>query len=323
MTMIEFTEKTTEDDATEKNTKRTVYVIGGPTASGKSDVAYYLAKRIDGEILNCDSVQLYKYMEIGSAMPEKDMLAEVPHHLYAFVEPDYNYTVAEYQKAAFDAIDDVLSRGKTPIVVGGAGLYMNSLLYKMDFAAKPINLQRRTELEKLSQKHGSKYMFEYLSAIDPVSAARIHPNNTRKVVRAIEAFELGRQIKDIDACEPNDDYDFKLYGLNMDRKWLYDRINRRVIKLVREGLIDEVRNLMKMGLTEDNPSMKGIGYKEFIKYLEGNADLKESVYEVMKNTRRYAKRQITWLKRYDNLNWITIEKGETYGNVIDRILSVK
>lgn len=300
--------------------KGTVYVIGGPTASGKSDVALYLAKRIDGEIVNCDSVQLYKYMDIGSAMPGKQEMAAVPHHLYGFVEPDYNISVAEYQELAFKAIDDILARGKTPIVVGGTGLYMNSILYRMDFAAKPADEARRAELEAIAAERGPEYMFEYLSAVDPDSAARIHPNNTRKVVRAIEAYELGSSVKDMNSCEPNEDYDFKLFGLNLDREWLYDRINKRVIKLVRGGLVDEVRNLLKMGLTEESPSMKGIGYKEFIAFLEGKAELKDTIMEVMKNTRHYAKRQITWLKRYDQLHWIDITKGETFGEIVDDIL---
>ena len=299
---------------------RTVYLIGGPTAVGKSDVALYLAKRIDGEIVNCDSVQLYKHMDIGSAMPTRHDRSLVPHHLFDFIEPDYNMTVAEYQKLALDVIDDILARGKTPVVVGGTGLYMNSILYDMDFAARPVDEARRAELEELAEESGAEYMYDYLSAIDPDAASRIHPNNVRKVVRAIEAWESGSGIKDMDELQLNPNYDFKLFGLTMDRTWLYDRINRRVLKLLEAGFVDEVRTLREMGLTKDSPAMKAIGYRELFAYLNDECTLKDAAYEIMKNTRHYAKRQLTWLKRYDDIHWIEIVRGETVGQVIDDIL---
>jgi tRNA dimethylallyltransferase len=305
------------------NKNNTVYIISGPTAVGKSVVGFYLARRIGGEIVNCDSVQLYRHMDIGSAMPDSRDMKEIPHHLYQIIDPDYNMTVAKYQELALTVIDNVLSRGKTPIVVGGTGLYLNSILYDMDFAAKPRNTKRREELEQMAEKNGSEYMFEYLSAIDPESAARIHPNNTRKVIRAIEAFELGSQVKSMDKLKKNPAYDFRLYGLNMDREWLYNRINKRVLKLIRAGLIDEVKALLDMGYDENTPAMKAIGYKELIGYVRGEKDLKSCIYEIMKNTRHYAKRQITWLRRYDDLKWIEIEKGETVGAVVDKILGIE
>lgn len=301
---------------------RTVYIIGGPTAVGKSTIAYFLAKRINGEIINCDSVQLYKYMDIGSAKPEREQMDEIPHHLYGILEPTNKITVAKYQQLALTVIDNVLSRGKTPIVVGGTGLYLNSILYDMSFAAKPRNSVRRNELEAMAEKNGNGYMFEYLSAVDPEAAARIHPNNIKKVIRAIEAWELGDKVQDLNNCRPNTKYDFKFFGLTMDREWLYERINRRVLKLVKAGLVDEVKNLMAMGLTADSPSMQGIGYKEMIDFLNGNGNLKDTIYDIMKNTRHYAKRQLTWLKRYGNeITWIEIRKGETAGAAIDEMLS--
>lgn len=299
---------------------RKVYVIGGPTAAGKSVVALYLAKRIQGEIVNCDSVQLYKYMDIGSAKPSQKDMNTVPHHLYGFVDPADDITVAQYQQLAFDKIDGILSRGKTPIVVGGTGLYLNSLIYKMSFAAKPINLKRRDELEHLAEVRGKDYLFELLSAVDPEAAARIHPNNIRKIIRAIEAYELGSKLESMDKLEPNTKYDFKINIVNMDREWLYNRINRRVDKLMEEGLLKEVKHLLAMGYNHDTPAMKGIGYKELLSYLDGKSTLEEAVNDIKTNTRHYAKRQLTWFKRYENAHWVEIKKGEMVGHIVDDIL---
>jgi tRNA dimethylallyltransferase len=299
---------------------RKVYVIGGPTAAGKSIVALYLAKRIQGEIVNCDSVQLYKYMDIGSAKPSQKDMNTVPHHLYGFVDPADDITVAQYQQLAFNKIDGILSRGKTPIVVGGTGLYLNSLIYKMSFAAKPINLKRRDELEHLAEVRGKDYLFELLSAVDPEAAARIHPNNVRKIIRAIEAYELGSKLESMDKLEPNTKYDFKINIVNMDREWLYNRINRRVDKLMEEGLLKEVKHLLAMGYNHDTPAMKGIGYKELLSYLDGKSTLEEAVIDIKTNTRHYAKRQLTWFKRYENAHWVEIKKGEMVGHIVDDIL---
>lgn len=297
-----------------------VYIIGGPTAAGKSIVALYLAKRVKGEIVNCDSVQLYKYMDIGSAKPSQKDMKAIPHHLYGFVDPADDITVAQYQKLAFEKIDEILARGNTPIVVGGTGLYLNSLIYKMSFAAKPINLKRRDELEHLAEVRGNEYLFELLSAVDPDAAARIHPNNIRKIIRAIEAYELGSKLESMDKLEPNTKYDFKINIVNMEREWLYTRINRRVDKLMEEGLLKEVKHLLSMGYNRETPAMKGIGYKELLLYLDGKATLEEAVNNIKTNTRHYAKRQLTWFKRYENAHWIEIQKGQMVGNVVDEIL---
>lgn len=299
---------------------KTVYIISGPTASGKSLIAYYLAKRIRGEIVNCDSIQLYKYMDIGSAKPSEKEMSEVRHHLYSIEDPSVNMTVADYRKVAIDTINEILSRGKTPIVCGGTGLYLNSILYDMDFAAAPDDDQRRQELEALAAERGTQYMHEYLQGLDPDAAARIHPNNTRKIIRAIESYEHGKSIKDISECELNPDYDFRFFALTMEREWLYERINRRVSRLISNGLVDEVCGLLEKGYTADMPSMKAIGYKEILGFLNGEYDLFDAKELIMKNTRHYAKRQFTWLKRYDFVNWVEIKKGDTVGEVVDRIL---
>jgi len=298
----------------------TVYIIAGPTAVGKSEVAYYLAKRVRGEIINCDSIQLYKYMDIGSAKPSDDEMESVPHHLYSIVEPDYNMTVATYQKLATTVIDDILSRGKTPIVCGGTGLYINSILYDMEFGKNKGDAERRAELEKMAEEMGSEYMHNYLAGLDPDSAERIHPNNTRKIIRAIEVYEKGEEIHDLSDCPVNSKYDFKFFALNMDREWLYDRINRRVAKLMEAGLVDEVKSLLEKGYTIDTPAMKAIGYKEIIESLNGDYDLYDAAEYIARDTRHYAKRQLTWLRRYDNVQWIDIHQGESVGAVVDRIM---
>jgi len=298
----------------------TVFIIAGPTAVGKSDIALMLASKINGEIVNCDSVQLYQYMDIGSAKPSEEAMRLIPHHLYGVVPPDYNMSAATYQKLALTCINDILRRGKTPIVCGGTGLYLNSILYKMDFAGRIDDGVRRAELEKMAEENGAEYMHSYLNALDPESAARIHPNNVRKVVRAIEAFEFGDGIKGMEKLELNDDYEFKFFALTMEREWLYARINSRVLKLFKDGLMEEVQELKDKGYDADTPAMKGIGYKEVFEALEGKYDMRVAADEIMKNTRHYAKRQLTWLRRYENVNWIEIQKGDSTQIIADKIL---
>ena len=269
-----------------------VYIISGPTAVGKSLIAFYLAKRINGEIVNCDSVQLYKYMDVGSAKPPEEEMRKIRHHLYSIVEPDYNMTVATYQKLAKVVVDDILERGKTPIICGGTGLYLSSILYKMDFAGSKGTSARRAELERMAEMNGSAYMHQFLQALDPESAARIHPNNTRKIIRAIEAFEEGDGISSMEALELDPRYDFRFFALNMEREWLYERINRRVLRLIENGLVEEVASLLERGYTTDTPAMKAIGYKEVIPFIYQEYDLQTAIEEIRRNTRHYAKRHL-------------------------------
>lgn len=298
----------------------TVYIITGPTAVGKSKIAYSLAQKINGEIVNCDSIQLYNHMDIGSAKPSEAEMSTVKHHLYSIVNPDYNMTVATYQKLALTVIDDILSRDKTPIICGGTGLYLNSILYKMDFAGYQGNLERRKELENMAAENSNEYMHHYLTAIDPESASRIHPNNLRKIIRAIEAYESGNSIKPLSECPVNPKYDFKLFSIYMDRQDLYERINKRVLILVKNGLEQEVRTLLELGYTSETPALKAIGYKEMIEYIEGRSNLREAVSEIMTNTRRYAKRQLTWLKRYDFSINLETHKNDNIDQISNEIL---
>lgn len=306
------------------NKDRTVYVISGPTAVGKSNIAIELAKMVNGEIVNCDSVQVYKGLNIGSAKPSTKELNEIPHHLYDLVDPDYNMTVAIYQKLAYATLDNIIARGKVPIVVGGTGLYMNSILFDMDFGGAGDDGCRRTELEALAEKMGNDYMHSYLSAVDPEAAERIHFNNSRKVIRAIEAFELGDGIKDLKECPLNENYNFKFFAITMKREILYERINHRVLQMLKSGLEKEIRDLVDRGYSVETPIMtKAIGYKEMLPYIAGACTLKDAATEIQKNSRHYAKRQITWLKRYDFVNWIETSPEEPEKSAVLRILAYK
>ena len=286
---------------------RRIVCICGPTAVGKTKYAIEAAKHIDGEIVSCDSMQLYKYMDIGSAKPTPEEQAQVPHYLVDQIDPREKFSVATYQKLAKAAIEEIFSKGKTPVIAGGTGLYLNSLLYDMDFSAPPSDDAYREALFREAEEKGVMAVYDRLKAADPDAADRIHPNNLKKVIRALEAAEAGDKVKDF-ASEPvpTRDYDSILIGLSRERQELYDRINLRVDLLMEMGLLEEVKSLMEMGLGESDISMKGIGYKEIIGYLKGEYPLEEAVRLIKRNTRHLAKRQMTWFKRYDDMMWLDI-----------------
>ena len=291
----------------------TVLVICGPTAVGKTKYAIIAAQHFDGEIVSCDSMQIYQHMDIGSAKPTAEELQAARHHLVDFADPGKPFSVAEYQKLAREAIDDILSRGKLPIVCGGTGLYLNSILYDMDFAKAGADSVYRQRLEETAEEQGTAVLHELLQSLDPAAAEEIHPNNKKRLIRALERLHQGeKQVTPFSrSVKEWDGHDFVLTGLTMDRQELYERIDKRVLQLVENGLAAEVRKLMNMGLTADDIAMKGIGYKEMIDYIEGRISLEEAVIEVQKNTRHYAKRQLTWFRRYDKIDWydITLNGG--------------
>ena len=290
--------------------ERRILVIAGPTAVGKTEYAIEAAKAFNGEIVSCDSMQLYRYMDIGSAKPTEAERAEAVHHLIDFLDPREEFSVARYQKLAREAIDDILSRGKLPVISGGTGLYLNSILYDMDFADASGDEKLRETLRKVAEEEGSESLHSQLAEMDPEAAARIHPNNTKKIIRAIERLQAGEgRVRPFDSSiSENKDYDPLLVCLTRNREELYDRINRRVDALIEAGLVEEVRSLMDMGLTADDISMKGIGYKEIIAYLEGETILEEAIDQIKKNTRHYAKRQLTWFRRYDKINVVNLSE---------------
>lgn len=285
------------------NEKR-ILVIAGPTAVGKTEYAIEAARAFNGEIVSCDSMQLYKYMDIGSAKPSQAERSQAVHHMIDFLDPREEFSVARYQEMARRTIDEILSRGKLPVISGGTGLYLNSILYDMDFAGASGNPGLREELKAKAAAEGPESLHRMLSELDPDAAERIHPNNVKKVIRAIERLEAGEgRVRPFDGnISENPDYDPLMVCLTRDREELYDRINRRVDALVEAGLIDEVKKLTGMGLTAEDISMKGIGYKEIIEYLDGETSLEEAVDKIKKNTRHYAKRQLTWFRRYDTIN---------------------
>ena len=305
-----------------KERKKAV-ALAGPTAVGKTGFAIRIAEEFDGEIVSCDSMQLYKYMDIGSAKPTREEMARARHHLVDVIDPREDFSVARYQHMANDAIDDIISRGRLPIVCGGTGLYLNSLLYDMDFSSVPEDDSYRKELEAIAERDGSAALHEMLRESDEKAASLIHPNNTKKIIRALERLREGegsvRQFSDI--SRENADHDFLLIGLTRDRGELYDRINKRVDVLVEEGLFEEVRALYDMGLTSENISMKGIGYKEIIDHFDGLCSRDEAIDNIKKNTRHYAKKQLTWFRRYDKMKWCNISDFGSDEEAVEEVIS--
>lgn len=298
-----------------------IIVICGPTAVGKTEYSLEIARRFNGEILSCDSMQLYKYMDIGSAKPTPEECAAVPHHLVDFVDPAEEFSVADYQRYARAAISDIFSRGKTPVIEGGTGLYLNSILYNMDFGNAPKDEALRRSLEEEAEAKGSEYIHSRLMELDPESAKRIHPNNTKKIIRALEGAMSGNSIADFGKLNARtDEYEPVMIGLTRDREQLYERISLRVDKMIEAGLIQEVRGLLNNGLTEDDISMKGIGYKEIIGFLHGEYSEQEAIDLIKKNTRHLAKRQLTWFRRYDDVKWFDLTNAEET-NVLSDIIA--
>ena len=298
-----------------------VLVICGPTAVGKTKYAIEIANAIGGEIVSADSMQLYKYMDIGSAKPTAEEQAGCRHHLVDMIDPREPFSVADFQKMAKEAIKDISSRGLVPVISGGTGLYVSSLIYDMDFSAPPGDTAFRKRLYEIAERDGNMRVHDILKEKSPEAAERIHPNNLKKVIRAIEIAENGGQVKAFEeSFVKTKDYDYILIGLTREREELYDRINRRVDVLMSEGLVDEVKGLLDMGLTEDDISMKGIGYKEIIGYLRGEYDIGEAVRLIKKNTRHLAKRQLTWFRRYPDITWFNISEYENDDRCIEVII---
>ena len=291
---------------------RKIIVIAGPTASGKTEYAIRLAQNTDGEIVSCDSMQLYKYMNIGSAKPTPEEQAAVKHWLVDEIDPREEFSVARYRDMAKDAINDILSRGKTPVIAGGTGLYLNSILYDMDFSDAEKDSEYRQTLMDEAELFGAEYLHKKLETVDPVKASKIHPNNVKKVIRALEGASMGKGIAEFSELRTRtSDYDALLIGITRDRDVLYDRINRRVDIMVSQGLFKEVEELLEMGLQEEDISMKGIGYKEIIAYFDGVYSKEDAIEKIKQNTRHLAKRQMTWFRRYEDMHWINIsELGE-------------
>lgn len=301
---------------------KTAVILVGPTAVGKTEYAVEIAKDLEGEIISADSMQIYKYMDIGSAKPTEQEMKTAKHYLVGEIDPRKPFSVADYQKIAKKYIRQILNSGKIPVVSGGTGLYVNSLIYEMNFSAAPSADNLRKTLQDEAARFGNEYLHDKLKKIDEAAALRIHPNNVKKVIRALEVYYIsGETIKDFsESFIKTTDYDYIVIGLTRERAELYNRINRRVENIMEKGLIEEVRRLVSMGLTEDDISMKGIGYKEIIRYLNKDCSLEEAVASIKRNTRRYAKRQITWFKRYPDIMWYNLSNYSFKEDAINDIL---
>ncbi|MEG2738631.1 tRNA (adenosine(37)-N6)-dimethylallyltransferase MiaA [Clostridium sp.] len=284
-----------------------ILVITGPTAVGKTELSIRLAKKLNGEIISADSMQIYRYMDIGSAKIKSEEMEGVTHHLIDIVNPKEPFSVADYKRLGEKCINDIVRRGKLPIIVGGTGLYINALTCNMDFTDAESDYEYRAELESLADKFGNLYIHNMLKSIDEESYIKIHENNRKKVIRALEVYKLtGKPFSSFDAGNDfyNSDYNVHYYVLNMDRTNLYSRINKRVDIMIDSGLEKECIKLKQMGYNSSMQSMQGIGYKEMLYYLDNKLSLDECIEMIKKGSRNYAKRQLTWFRRDPRANFL-------------------
>ncbi|MFV0502699.1 MAG: tRNA (adenosine(37)-N6)-dimethylallyltransferase MiaA [Lachnospirales bacterium] len=286
--------------------KDKLIVIGGATASGKTGISIELAKKINGEIVSADSMQVYKYMDIGTAMVTKKEMEGIEHYLINMVEPHEEFSVAQYKDLAFEAINKIKEKKKIPILVGGTGFYINSVLYNTNFKEEKNDFSYRKELEGLVKEKGNIFLHNMLKNIDNTSYENIHYNNVKRVIRALEYYHLtGEPISIHNAREKMKDsyFNYKFYSIEMDRELLYNRINMRVDMMMEDGLLKEVKYLYK-NFPKNIISMEGIGYKELAKYIEGEITLDEAINLIKQESRRLAKRQVTWFKHQTDAKWI-------------------
>lgn len=287
--------------------KKKLVILTGPTAVGKTELSIALAAKIGGEIISADSVQVYKHMDIGSAKIKPEEMQGIPHHLIDVLEPNIEFNVVLFQKMAQAAMKDIYKKGKIPIIVGGTGFYIQAILYNVDFTDSEDNHELREKYERIANEKGSTYLHELLRKVDEQSAEAIHKNNVKRVVRALEYYELtGRKISEHNEAErgKKSPYDFSYLVLNDRRERLYERIEKRVDMMVEEGLVEEVEKLLKKGVSRESTAMQALGYKEIYGYLKGEYDLDRAVYLIKRDTRHFAKRQITWFKRERDVTWI-------------------
>lgn len=301
-----------------------VVVIAGPTASGKTGLSIELAKKLNGEIISADSMQIYKYMDIGTAKPDFQEMQGIKHYLIDEVYPDEEFSVVKFKELAEKYIKEILQKNKLPFIVGGTGLYISSLINNINFSESESDWELRKLLQKEAEENGPQFIHDKLKLVDPVAADSIHPNNIKRVIRALEVYyqtqkpisyhnEISREIPP--------EFDFILIGLTMDRQRLYDRINKRVDIMLENGLIDEVKNLVRLGYADSIISMQGIGYKEILSYLNNKITLEEAIEIIKRDTRRYAKRQITWFKRINEIKWFNIDNYGNTNNIINDALN--
>ncbi len=305
--------------------KNKVICIVGPTASGKTALSIALAKALSGEIVSGDSMQIYKGMDIGTAKPTSDEREGVPHHMLSVMSPTENYSAARYVEDAGACVEDILFRGKTPIIVGGTGLYIDSLVKGTEFATFEEDETYRRELWEIYEKHGAEFLHDMLKQADSKRAEEIHKNNVKRVIRALEVYKAtGKTISQHDEETKSNPprYDATYIGLmfeNRDR--LYMRINERVDKMLLDGLLDEVKALLDSGISPDATSMQAIGYKELVSYFRGECTLEAAVEEIKTASRRYAKRQMTWFRRNERINWLSVDKTKDIEDLLQNSMN--
>lgn len=291
--------------------KPIVYVIGGPTASGKSKLAVELAKKVNGEIISADSMQIYKEMNIGTAKVNKEEMQGVQHYLVDFVSPDERYSVSNFKKDAEKAIEEILAKGKTPIVVGGTGLYIDSLIYGIEFQDEEVDLEYREKLNKIADEKGLESLYKKAQEIDPEAMKKISINDRKRIIRVLEIYHKTGKTKteqELQSRKNEVKYEYKVFAITMDREKLYERIEKRVDFMIEQGLIEEVKQILEKYHTFPT-AMQGLGYKEVVEYLEDSCTKEEMIEKIKKETRHYAKRQLTWFRKNKETIWLDGEKS--------------
>lgn len=301
--------------------KKPLIILTGPTAVGKTALSIKLARAIDGEIISADSVQVYRRMDIGSAKITKQEMEGIPHYLIDVLEPEEDFNVMVFQQMAKKAMDEIYARGKIPIITGGTGFYIQAVLNDISFTETDADDELRKKLEEEAEQNGAEALHQKLQEVDPKAAEEIHPNNVKRVIRALEFFlETGKKISEHNAAERQKEspYNFAYFVLNMDRQKLYSRIELRIDQMLEAGLVEEVRQLKQEGCQKGMVSMQALGYKEILSWLNGECTFDEAIYILKRDTRRFAKRQLTWFRREKDVCWI---KKEQYDNDENRILN--
>ena len=294
--------------------KAKVIVICGPTASGKTALSVELAKKIDGQIVSADSMQIYKDMSIGTAKPSVKEMQGIKHYLIDCVLPSKRYSVADFKRDAKKAIREIVKAGKNPIVVGGTGLYLDSLIYEIEYSNIEFDKDYRNMLEERAQKEGLEQLYNEAMKIDPEATKKINPNDKKRITRVLEIYHATGKTKteqEADSRKNEPEFDYKVYAINWEREELYNRINKRVDLMIEEGLIEEVKNLLDK-YDEFPTAMQGLGYKEVVQYLEGKCTKEEMIEKIKQESRRYAKRQITWFRKNKQTTWLQGENGIQY-----------
>jgi tRNA dimethylallyltransferase len=309
---------------------RDLFILAGPTAVGKTGISIKLAQRLNGEIISADSMQIYKSMDVGSAKISKEEMKGIPHHMVDIIEPSEDFSVAEFKERAETAIEAITYRNKLPMLVGGTGFYINSLIYNYNFATTNKDEEYRDKLTKLADEKGKEYVHELLKDRDLESYNKLYPNDLKRVIRALEVYKVsGKPMSEFAAEQDILDipYNVHYFVLNMDRQKLYSQINTRVDIMMKNNLVEEVIRLKEMGYNSDMQSMKGIGYKEILYYLNGEISLSEAVEMIKQGSRNYAKRQLTWFRKDSRINWINKDEfsgdDEIVKHIISKISSIK